>query len=584
MDKIKKSKKETRLYFGEVLVFVFVSLFVLCLLSGCSGPRMFVPPEQVPDDRRSIPEPDEKEINIYADNVDKLVAKQIGKFFDTSQQVRKVLGKPKQAYNVDAFGDVANSSWFTNRNGMKRMTEEEISRGPNTGVGPDTSGTWTIIRAKAEGVTPGFSIEDRHGERYLIKFDPKGYSEMATGAEVVSTKLLYAAGYNVPENYIVYFHPRILKLGGKVKFTDKKGRKRYMTENDLEELLDRIEHLPDGRIRVAASRFLQGNLKGPFRYENTVRDDPNDFIPHQHRRELRALRVVAAWLNHFDTKASNTLDVYVEEGYVKHYLIDFGSTLGSQGDEPMPPYIGFEGSFDLFQTVKQMCTLGFLMRPWEKADTILYPSVGRFHNRDFHPQRYKFILPNPAFQKMTKLDGYWGAKLVMSFTDEQIEAAVAQGRYSDPEAEAYLIQILTERRDIIGRYWFRQILPLEGFELRHSPEGTSRLCFVDLAVDTGLESAEEVQYRYRMSVLAGDYEIMKSQSIAKTTCIPLPSVNDIVTGLRKGNSMLPSERQLEVTLQMRRAKKDKWSKWVKIYLACDEASSELSLLGIERQD
>ncbi|NIW47138.1 MAG: hypothetical protein GWN30_21030, partial [Gammaproteobacteria bacterium] len=55
-------------------------------------------------------------------------------------------------------------------------------------------------------------------------------------------------------------------------------------------------------------------------------DDLNDVIPHQHRRELRGLRVVAAWLNHFDTKANNTLDVYVEDGYVRHYLIDFGST------------------------------------------------------------------------------------------------------------------------------------------------------------------------------------------------------------------------------------------------------------------
>lgn len=577
------SKKDFRFFWSEFFLCVFVSLFATCLIGGCGGSRMFVPPEPVPDDRRPVPESDEKEINIYADNVDKLVSKQIGKLFDTSQHVRKAFGKPKQAYNVDAFGEVPNSSWFTNRNGSQCMTLEEISRGPNTGMGPDTSGTWKIFRAKAEGVTPGFSIEDKHGERYLIKFDPKGYSEMATGAEVVSTKLLHAAGYNVPENYIVYFHPRILRLGEKVKFTDKKGRTRFMTEVDLEELLGRIEYLPDGRIRAAASKLLPGKTKGPFRYESTVKDDPNDFIPHQHRRELRALRVVAAWLNHYDTKANNSLDVYTEEGYVKHYLIDFGSTLGSQGNEPMPPFIGFEGSFDLFQILKQLCTFGFHIRPWEKADPIQYPSVGRFHNRDFNPQQYKFILPNPAFQKMMKLDGYWGAKLVMSFTDEQIEAAVAQGQYSDPEAEAYLIQTLIERRDIIGRYWFRRVPSLDAFELENNSNGIQKLCFTDLAVATGLESADKSHYRYRLKVLPGNNIISRYQDIGTTTCIPLPTPRKIVAELQKGNSTLPSEWQLQVSLLVKRGNKEKWSTWIRVYLVIEEGVNEYSLLGIERE-
>ena len=581
---VKINNRDVPFYSRIFLIFGFLSFLAFHIVSGCSGPRMFVPPEQVPDDRRPVPEPDEKEINIYADNVDKLVTKQIGKLFDTSQHVRKVFGTPKQAFNVDAFGEVPNSSWFTNRNGRKRMTVEEIGRGPNTGAGPDTSGTWIIIRAKAEGVTPGFSIEDRHGERYLIKFDPIGYSEMATGAEVVSTKLFHAAGYNVPENSIVYFHPRILTLGEKVRFTDKKGRKRFMTKKDLEGLLDRIEHLPDGRIRAAASKLLPGKIKGPFRYESTVKDDFNDVIPHQHRRELRGLRVMAAWLNHYDTKANNSLDVYTEEGFVKHYLIDFGSTLGSQGNEPMPPFIGFEGSFDLFASLKQLCTLGFHIRPWEKAGPLQYPSVGRFHNRDFNPQRYKFILPNPAFQKVTKQDGYWGAKLVMSFTDEQIEAAVAQGLYSDPEAGAYLVRTLIERRDIIGRYWFRQIPPLDSFEIPHNPEDGSKLCFVDFGVETGLETAESTQYRYCFNILPGDDNISKHKEFRHTTCIPLPTIDEIATQFQKRDATLPLKWQLELTLQVKRGHGGGWSKRVSVYVVYDQSHQGYRVIGIRRED
>lgn len=563
----------------------FATCFLIILfVFSCAGSRTFVVQESLSDDRRPIPEPKEKEINIIGDFADKLVTRQLGQPFDFSQHVRKISGKPKEAFNVAAFGEVPNSSWFTNRNGLKRMTLEEIARGPNTSDGPDTSGTWNIIRAKAEGVTPGFTIQDSRGERYLIKFDPKGYREMATGAEVVSTKLLYAAGYNVPENYIVYFHPRILKLGKAVKFTDKKGRKRFMTEADLRELLNRIQSFPDGRIRGMASKYLPGRLKGPFRYEGTLRDDPNDIIPHQHRRELRGLRVLAAWLNHFDTKANNTLDVYVEQGYLRHYLIDFGSTLGSQGDEPMPAFIGFEGSFDLVQILKQILTFGLYVRPWEKAEPIRHPSIGRFHNRDFNPQEYKFILPNPAFQKLTNLDGYWGAKLVTSFTDEQIRTAVAHGRYSDPEAEAYLTRTLIQRRDIIGRYWFNRVTPLDRFKLKQNSDGSQELCFDDLAVDIRLEPEDETQYRCRLAILPENHKISDYRNIGDSTCIYLPTLQEILAQTGEDHFSISSEWQLEVTVQTRRRQQGKWSKWVKIFLNLDEPSREYSLLGICREE
>ena len=122
--------------------------------------------------------------------------------------------------------------------------------------------TWKIIRAKAEGVTPGFTIVDSRDDRYVIKFDPMGYSGSNSGSEVIGSKLFYAAGYNVPENYIAYFHPRILRLGDKVKFTDEKGHKRYMKKEDLEATLKRVEYRKDGLIRATASKYIPGRILG----------------------------------------------------------------------------------------------------------------------------------------------------------------------------------------------------------------------------------------------------------------------------------------------------------------------------------
>src|SRR5688572_4074935 len=105
------------------------------------------------------------------------------------------------AVNANTLGEVPDSSWFQNRHGQRRMTPEELTRGPNAGSGPAMDKPWAVTDGKTEGITPGFRIRDSRGEVYLIKFDPRGNSEMATAAELISTKFFFAAGYNVPENY-----------------------------------------------------------------------------------------------------------------------------------------------------------------------------------------------------------------------------------------------------------------------------------------------------------------------------------------------------------------------------------------------
>lgn len=437
-------------------------LLPFLLLTACGG-HLRPLPQPAADDRKPVAEPAPQTVSILADGFHQQIAEPLHRHLQPSRALRRLTGRSHQAANATALDEVDDSAWFVNRNHLYPMTPDQVALGPNTNGGPDTTGVWRVTSAKVEGVTPGFTIRDVRGDRYVIKLDAAGHRELNSAAEIISTKLLYAAGYHVPENHVTWFDPARLELGDKVTFTDTEGNKRAMTGQDLAAILAGVEIGPDGRVRAVASRFLKGKILGPFRYEGVRVDDGNDVIPHQHRRELRGLQVVAAWLNHYDTKANNSLDVFVADGYVRHYLLDFGSTLGSQGDEAMPTWVGHENEMDVKQMAVNALTLGLLPRPWERAAPMHSAAVGYFEAELFHPERYESIFPNPAFAEMTERDGFWGARLVMSFTDAQIDAAVAAGLYSDPADADYVAQVLKARRDRIGSYWFGRMTPLDHF-------------------------------------------------------------------------------------------------------------------------
>ena len=557
------SERSSRLQRFRIFALLALMAALISLIAGC-GAGKFQVPEPVPNDQRPGPEPAATSINIGSNAIEQQVAAQVRQSLDLSRHLRKLAGKPRQAMNIDAFGEVPDCSWFTNRNTTKRMSVAEIARGPNSGNGPDISGVWTVFSAKVEGITPGFNIEDSQGICYVIKFDTAGYPELATGAEVASTKLFYAMGYNVPENYIVHFDPAKLRVDAQVRFTDEKGQKRLMEQRDLDIMFQGIQRLPDGRIRAVASKYIVGKLKGPFRYAGVRKDDPNDVIPHEHRRELRGLRVISAWLNHYDTKANNSLDVYVKEGYMKHYLIDFGSTLGSRASGPKPPTVGYENDADPHEMIRNILLLGLWPRPWEQVEPIRYPSVGYFRSDIFHPQKYKGIIPNAAFENMTRQDGYWGAKTVMSFTDEQLEAAVAEGQYSDPEAASYILQTIIERRDIVGRYWFSKVNPLDKFEIRKTPDHRQELRFVDLAVESGLESAAQTEYRCEL-MRAGEY--VREIEMSNQTHVPL--------------EISKMDGLCELRIYTRRGSDSKWMEPVRVYIRWDDASGTAALVGAQ---
>jgi hypothetical protein len=459
------------------------------------------------DDAKTIEEPAERDPNLLWDMMNDAFFLPVGRVTHPGRLVRRIgtlFGGEHvpPAENVNSLDEVPNSTWFTNRIGFYPMTPEEVARGPGSGTGPDTGGPWTIIRAKTQGATPGFVIRDSKGGVYLVKFDAPGLLGMATSAGVISNRILHAVGYNVPEDVLVIFHREDLVLGDDVKMTLPDGSKRLMTTEDIDQILSRVDPHPDGGYLAISSKYLDGKPIGPFNYRGRRKDDPNDRIDHENRRELRGLRIFAAWLNHWDTKQHNSLDVYVTEGdrsYVKHYLIDFASTLGAGAEGPEQRY-GSEFTVDATAFFGRVLALGFHEDPWRR---IHRPEglneVGYYESIEFDPLKFKPLQPNTAFENMTMRDAYWAAKIITSFRDDHIQAVVREVRYHNPEAERYVTRVLTERRDKIGRSIFDKMPPLDFFQYKDG-----RVDFRDLGVERGIYPSGSAMYRARVSAVDGD--------------------------------------------------------------------------------
>jgi hypothetical protein len=403
-----------------------------------------------------------------------------------------------RAKNLNTIDEVPDSNWFTNRVGRRPVAIADLVKGPDVTAGP-SPGRWTVIASKSDGVTPGFTIRDQTGQVWFLKFDPPGYRGMATGTEVAVTKLMWALGYFVSENHIAAFRREQLVVGDGAKFEPPGGNERAMRIDDIDALLKRANREPDGSYRVVASKGLDGTLLGGFRFNGTRPDDPNDVVPHEHRRELRGYGVFAAWLNQFDALAINSLDTLVMQDappikVVRHYFLDFGSTLGSGGAHPRQYWEGHETLIDTAIVRRQMLSFGFAPSEWRTMALYESPSIGRMprDNTTFDPERWRPRMPNPAFLRSRADDKFWAARKLAAVSDEMLRAAIGAGQFGDPKSEEFLMKAVAERRDAIVRRYLPAVNPIVDPAL----DDTGTLTFRNAAVDAGVAGAAQ-SYRAR---------------------------------------------------------------------------------------
>jgi hypothetical protein len=473
-----------------------------------------------------------------------------------------------RAGNVNTVDEVPDSSWFTNRID-RGLPHEALVNGTIKGPPPDPS-RWTVLREKTSGYAPGFTARDDAGETWFVSFDPPSNPEGATAAVVIANRFFWALGYNQVENFLTTVDPPKVAISPDAETRRPSRERTPLTHADLEGVFRRSAKTADGTYRAVAGRLLKGTILGGFRYQGTRPDDPNDLVPHEHRRELRALRVFGAWVNLTDLKAGNTLDVIEPalSGHqiVRHYLQDVGSTFGMGANGPHDWDEGWEYFYQGDTTLRRLLSLGFWLSPWQKLSYPSYPSVGRFEGDEFDPRMWRPHTATRAYLELRPDDAFWAALRVAAFSDQLIRDIVDAGELSDADAAAHMADVLIKRRDKIARAYLPAVNPLVAPSLAR--DGT--LTFANAAVDAGVA---ETATSYRAEWFGFDNATGESKPLGETTA-PMPA-------LKAPDGRLTSAGEfVRVDVSLESAAHPSWREPVRLFFRRSEGTWRL--VGLER--
>ena len=159
---------------------------------------------------------------------------------------------------------------------------------------PGTS--FKFIEESKSGTAPKFIVEDENGAKWKVKLGPEVKSEIA------ATRLVWAAGYFVDEDY---YRPQI----------QVQGMKR----------LSRGREYVSGEGLVREARLERQGLGKKLKNWNWYQ---NPFVG---TREFNGLRVMMALINNWDLKDINN-DILDVDGEPRYEVADLGASLGSTGN------------------------------------------------------------------------------------------------------------------------------------------------------------------------------------------------------------------------------------------------------------
>lgn len=162
---------------------------------------------------------------------------------------------------------------------------------------PDPNGKFTFVKEDLDGSSAKFNIQDENGVEWKVKLGEETQSETA------ATRLLWAVGYFVDEDYYL----EDFKVQGLPKLS--RGRSSVSA---------------DGTVHRARLERSRKNIEQLGNW-NWLRNQCGS------TKELNGLRVMMAFVNNWDLKVTNN-SLEEVDGQRRCVVTDMGATFGKTGD------------------------------------------------------------------------------------------------------------------------------------------------------------------------------------------------------------------------------------------------------------
>jgi hypothetical protein len=175
---------------------------------------------------------------------------------------------------------------------------------------------------------------------------------------------------------------------------------------------------------------------------------------------------------------------------------------------------------------------------------------------------------------------YWGAKLVGSFTDEQIEAAVSAVDLPAPAADA-LASMIQVRRDSTVRYWYAQVTPIENIEVEDATGGALNVGFDDFGIMAGVWNASDITYAWTFRHAALGIEVEGTSPAAQAGRQRL-TIDGLDTGSGRELNVEDAVATIEIrALNSAAPKRGRKNRTTTLYLTRNPGGAGYTLSGLD---
>ena len=265
---------------------------------------------------------------------------------------------------------------------------------------PDPAGPYRFVREDLNGTSPKFDVEDARGVQWRVKLDSdRGERHNEPQAETAATRLLWAAGYFVDEDYYL---------------------------DDL--TVTGLPTLHRGNRFVSADGRVRGvRLKRRPKDVQKLGDWDWFENPFLGTRELNGLRVMMALLNNWDLGSdNNTIDALHGE---QHFLVsDVGASFGKTGN---------------YFTRSKSVLADYASSPFVERTATGYVDFV-MHSRPFFLTVFDFSMyrERTRMEQITKHipreDVSWVGHKLARLSDEQLRDCFRAAGYTPEEVDGYV--------------------------------------------------------------------------------------------------------------------------------------------------